>query len=32
MVVACGLHNLRVTSPQRAYLAHPPVNLSNQSE
>jgi hypothetical protein len=32
MVVACGLHNLRVTSPQRAYLAHPPVKLLNQSE
>lgn len=22
MMVACGLHNLRVSSPQRAYLAH----------
>ena len=32
MVVACGLHNLRVSSPHRAYLTHPPVNLSNQSE
>ena len=32
MVVACGLHNLRVTSPHRAYLAHPPVKLLKQSE
>ena len=32
MVVACGLHNLRVVSPQRAYLAHQRVNLLNQSE
>ena len=32
MVVACGLHNLRVTSPHRAYFAHPPVKLPNQSE
>ena len=32
MVVACGLHNLRVGSPHRAGLTHPPVNLSNQSE
>ena len=32
MVVACGLHNLRVSSPHRAYLTYPPVNLSNQSE
>ena len=29
MVVACGLHNLSVNSPQRAYRAHPPVKLSN---
>ena len=28
MVVACGLHNLRVSSPHRAYLPHPSVNLS----
>ena len=32
MVVACGLHNLRVTSPHRAYLAHSPAKLSKQSE
>ena len=32
MVVACGLHNLRVTSPHRAYLAHKPVKLLKQSE
>ena len=32
MVVACGLHNLRVTSPHRAYLAHSPVKILNQSE
>ncbi|WP_157886978.1 hypothetical protein [Hymenobacter sp. PAMC 26628] len=32
IVVACGLHNLRVTSPHRAYLAHPPVKIPNQSE
>ena len=32
MVVACGIHNLRVSSPHRANLTHPPVNLSNQSE
>ena len=29
MVVACGLHNLRVRSPHRAYLAPSPVNLLN---
>ena len=29
MVVACGLHNLRVLSPHRAYLAHPRTNLPN---
>ena len=28
MVVVCGLHNLRVTGPHRAYLAHPPAKLS----
>ena len=27
MVVACGLHNLRVRSPYRAYLAHERANL-----
>ena len=27
MVVACGLHNLRVRSPYRAYLAHESANL-----
>ena len=32
MVVACGLHNLRVTSPHRTYLAHPPAKIPNQSE
>ena len=32
MAVACGLHNLRVTSPYRAYLAHPPAKFPNQSE
>ena len=32
MAVACGLHNLRVVSPQRAYLAHPPAKLPKQSE
>ena len=32
MAVACGLHNLRVVSPQRAYLAGPPAKLRNQSE
>ena len=32
MVVACGLHNLRVYSPHRAYLAHPPVKIPNQFE
>lgn len=30
MVVACGLHNLRVRSPHRAYLAHLPAKLDNQ--
>ena len=25
-------HNLRVSRPHRAYLTHPPVNLSIQSE
>ena len=30
--MACDLHNLRVTSPHRAYLAHPSVKLLNQSE
>ena len=29
MVVACGLHNLRVRSPHRAYLAHQRANLDN---
>ena len=29
MVVACGLHNLRVRSPHRAYLARERVNLDN---
>jgi len=29
MVVACGLHNLRVRSPHRAYLGRPPANSSN---
>ena len=29
MVVACGLHNLRVRSPHRAYLAHERTNLDN---
>ena len=32
MVVARGLHNLRVSSSHRANLTHPPVSLSNQSE
>ena len=27
MVVACGLHNLRVRSQHRAYLTHAPANL-----
>ena len=31
MVVACGLHNLRVRSPHRAYRAPAPVNLLNLS-
>jgi hypothetical protein len=29
MVVACGLHNLRVRSPHRAYLAHERANPAN---
>ncbi len=29
MVVACGLHNLRVRSPHRAYLVRSPANPSN---
>ncbi len=29
MVVACGLHNLRVRSLHRAYLRRPPANSSN---
>lgn len=29
MVVACGLHNLRVRSPHRAYIAHAHANLDN---
>lgn len=29
MVVACGLHNLRVRSPHRAYLRRPPANSPN---
>ena len=32
MVVACGLHNLRVTSSHRVYLAHSPAKLAKQSE
>ena len=32
MVVACGLHNLRVRSPQRAYLAYPLANITKSSE
>lgn len=32
MVVACGLHNLRVRSPQRAYRAPAPTKLDNSSE
>lgn len=32
MVVACGLHNLRVCSPLRAYLAQAPAKLANPSE
>ncbi|AWM31999.1 transposase family protein [Hymenobacter nivis] len=32
MVVACGLHNLRVCSPLRAYLAQAPLSLGNSSE
>ena len=27
MVLACGLHNLRVRSPHRAYIAHEHANL-----
>jgi len=29
MVVACGLHNLRVRSPHRAYLTRERANLDN---
>ena len=32
MVVACGLHNLRVRSPLRAYLAPEPAKFSISSE
>lgn len=32
MAVACGLHNLRVRSPQRAYLVYPHAKLPNQSK
>ncbi|MGI4886937.1 MAG: hypothetical protein ACRYFR_18420 [Janthinobacterium lividum] len=32
MVVDCGLHNLRVCSPHRAYLAQAPARLANLSE
>jgi len=32
MVVACGLHNLRVLSPHRAYRAPSPAKLNNSSE
>ena len=32
LLVACGLHNLRVSSPHRAYRAHPPAKLSHQSD
>lgn len=32
MTVACGLHNLRVRSPHRAYLMSAPVKLSSLSE
>ena len=32
LVVACGLHNLRVRSPRRAYLAHERVSLTNLFE
>lgn len=32
MVVACGLHNLRVVSPHRAYLAPAHAKLDNSSE
>lgn len=32
MVVACGLHNLRVCSPHRAYLAQAPAKLCNSSK
>ena len=31
MVVACGLHNLRVCSPHRAYLAHARAKPDNSS-
>ncbi len=29
LVVACGLHKLRVRSPHRAYLAHERAKLTN---
>jgi hypothetical protein len=32
MVVACGLHNLRPTSPQRQSLVHERVTKSNSTE
>ena len=32
MVVACGLHNLRVRSPLRAYVTPAPAKLSSSSE
>jgi len=32
MVVACGLHNLRVLSPHRAYLAPAHAKLANSSD
>ena len=32
MVVACGLHNLRVRSPHRAYLALAPAKIANYFE
>ncbi len=32
MVVACGLHNLRVRSPHRAYRAPTPAKLANSSD
>lgn len=30
MLMACGLHNLRVGSPHQAYLAHKHANFANQ--